>query len=579
MPIQTRSFLDSVFENGDIPVQENFWDAWSSFIHQTEDGLRIQVASDGTKRLAIGENFTATSPLGLKATGDTEKFISFHGPTGAGTWGIAQRVVQNTPGFAIVQATAAGSATRFFIDNSTGKIGIGSTTPRAKVEINETNAGAATKLRILNLAAASVQTGWSLGHVHDDSVGAKNGAFSIFEEGAAATPGTERLTILKGEGYVGIRHLYPETPLHVARNPVEPGAGVALLPNTGIAQFGPIEQSVLFDGNGVQSRSASFPGGGPTPLFAVSTLQLQELGGDVLVHGLTTLPNSSRVIIKDDGSVGIGNGTSTPVEKLQVGGAINIGDSTNTPVAGSIKWNGADFLGYDGTNWVSLTGGLGFWTQPSTDHITYNATNAKVGIGVTNPAYAFDLLDNSEVTTSSIAASIRTTADSTGSSDSDIRLALDLSATGTFSSSLRAKNIGLYVREVSGPVAANVNLAAVFNGNVVVGDIIPTEDMIGVEGRNILAIQNGNVPTTQIGSSTDGGVQLFSVDTAGVSTFNVMNGNGNRISLFRHAPLAHTSLGSTVDVTYGPEEMEVINNLRFRLDEMEAVLQSFGLLG
>lgn len=36
---------------------------------------------------------------------------------------------------------------------------------------------------------------------------------------------------------------------------------------------------------------------------------------------------------------------------------------------------------------------------------------------------------------------------------------------------------------------------------------------------------------------------------------------------------------STVDVTYGTEESDVINNLRTRLDELETILQNMGLIG
>lgn len=45
-------------------------------------------------------------------------------------------------------------------------------------------------------------------------------------------------------------------------------------------------------------------------------------------------------------------------EKLEVGGAIQIADSEDpTPDAGTIRWSGSDFEGWDGTQWVSLTKG------------------------------------------------------------------------------------------------------------------------------------------------------------------------------------------------------------------------------
>lgn len=53
----------------------------------------------------------------------------------------------------------------------------------------------------------------------------------------------------------------------------------------------------------------------------------------------------------------VGVGTSAPGEKLEVAGRVVVSDSANAlPKAGTIRWNGTDFEGYDGTRWLSLTG-------------------------------------------------------------------------------------------------------------------------------------------------------------------------------------------------------------------------------
>ncbi len=52
------------------------------------------------------------------------------------------------------------------------------------------------------------------------------------------------------------------------------------------------------------------------------------------------------------GQVGIG--TTNPQETLDVNGAVKIGTTTNTN-AGTIRWTGTDFEGYDGTNWIPLS--------------------------------------------------------------------------------------------------------------------------------------------------------------------------------------------------------------------------------
>ena len=52
------------------------------------------------------------------------------------------------------------------------------------------------------------------------------------------------------------------------------------------------------------------------------------------------------------GNVGIG--VLAPTESLEVNGGVKVGNSTNTN-AGTIRWTGTDFEGYNGTEWKSLT--------------------------------------------------------------------------------------------------------------------------------------------------------------------------------------------------------------------------------
>jgi len=55
-----------------------------------------------------------------------------------------------------------------------------------------------------------------------------------------------------------------------------------------------------------------------------------------------------------DGNVGIGT-TRPPNQKLDVAGKIKISDDNATPTAGTIRWTGTDFEGYNGSEWKSLT--------------------------------------------------------------------------------------------------------------------------------------------------------------------------------------------------------------------------------
>ncbi len=68
--------------------------------------------------------------------------------------------------------------------------------------------------------------------------------------------------------------------------------------------------------------------------------------------------SSNNALVLSSGGVGIG--WPWPTEMLHVEGAVRLGTTTNSN-AGTIRWTGSDFEGYDGGTWQSLTstGGTG----------------------------------------------------------------------------------------------------------------------------------------------------------------------------------------------------------------------------
>ena len=54
---------------------------------------------------------------------------------------------------------------------------------------------------------------------------------------------------------------------------------------------------------------------------------------------------------------GMGIGNNNPLEMLDVSGAIKLGTTTNTN-AGTIRWTGTEFQGWDGTQWITFGGGI-----------------------------------------------------------------------------------------------------------------------------------------------------------------------------------------------------------------------------
>ncbi|QQR52227.1 hypothetical protein IPG36_06725 [bacterium] len=75
----------------------------------------------------------------------------------------------------------------------------------------------------------------------------------------------------------------------------------------------------------------------------------------------------------------VGIGTAGPSEALDVAGALRIGTSAGTNT-GTIRWNGSDFEGYDGSNWLSLTNGGLVQTTPT---IAKSKTSADTSLAST----------------------------------------------------------------------------------------------------------------------------------------------------------------------------------------------------
>ncbi len=74
--------------------------------------------------------------------------------------------------------------------------------------------------------------------------------------------------------------------------------------------------------------------------------------GQYVLRATSNNGATQGLYVRADGRVGIG--TSSPAELLDITGAIRLGTTTNTN-AGTLRWTGTDFEGYNGSLWKSLT--------------------------------------------------------------------------------------------------------------------------------------------------------------------------------------------------------------------------------
>ncbi len=106
------------------------------------------------------------------------------------------------------------------------------------------------------------------------------------------------------------------------------------------------------------------------------------------------LQQAQNVLVANGTTFNVGIGTADPAQKLEVAGGLKIGH-TNTGIAGSIRWDGNNFQGYNGSAWINFgsSGNTSLWTTTAgnSNNIT-NANSGDVGVGTVAPAAKLDVL-------------------------------------------------------------------------------------------------------------------------------------------------------------------------------------------
>lgn len=473
--------------------------------------------------------------------------------------------VQRLGGDVLFHGAAADASDRTIL-TSDGKLGLGVAVPTERVDIADAYPDFVVGIKMRNNASTQ-NAGWRLGHLQ--VTGERNGAFSILEE--TGTGPVERMTVLPS-GNIGVNEPLPDTKFHVSRPVSDPATSIDLTAGTGIAQIGPMTDNVVIDYRGIQARTGVDAGGSWN--LSAGPLHLQRRGGGLILHE-TAGSISARAEITPDGKLGLG--VLAPVERIDIDGAIKIGNSLGN-IDGTIRFNGTDFQGRAQGAWRSL--GSEWQKVDNTDdaiHFSASSGHPKVGIGINQPNATLHVRQQDPPLGQSSTGLFVETIDNSINLLEDrefigLRVYTQASSPGTGNS----KNIGLYVSNVSGQSSSERNLAAVLNGNVVVGDI--NAQRVGTGGANVLAIQNGTAPAAPSGTPTTG-IQIYSGELApgAPSVLHLMTSDGAVIKLYR-APAITAADESTIGSTYDPTTAALIENMRTRINELEAILKAMGLL-
>lgn len=596
MPIKPRTNLKEEFQNGDIPDQNDFADTIDSALNLTDDGLVSfkQLTPVGEiKHFGFGGETAPDCPIGIKGEpGQDDKMICFTSFDESQKWNINLNPTSgDVDGFSIDDATGGLSSSRLFIDHvSQGNIGIGTVTPDQKLHVSGANAGANVSMMVENLESGADQ-GWLMSAISDTSVAERIKTFAIHEKTGSELE--ERITVLSSQGLpgntiknVGINEVLPYATLHVSSPQTNPSTELNLAENTGILLLGPvIGPNLVMDTHQIQGRDGDFVAGSSTLVFTASELALQPYGGGLTINGKSAVL-SDQITISSDAKVGIGK---TSTEKVTVNGAVVVGDTdTAAPPNGTVRWNSAarDLQVWQNSIWNSLTTHTntdGLWVDGGNGRIYFNPAgeHPKVGIGVEEPNAMFHVRETTrEAFANTGAALINNQAASSAPNPSLTRIGLGITCTGLWNPNPAALNIGLYISNVSGQTAASSNIAAVMNGNTVVGNITGNT-LIGESGTNVLAIQNGAAPTTAAGLTETAGIQMYSANITGtagtaISAFHMMTGDGAIVKLYRQPDMTESDIN--VPNSGNAITDAIIENLRTRINELEAMMKALGLL-
>jgi len=295
--------------------------------------------------------------------------------------------------------------------DSIGNIGIGTTTPGAKLDVYSAAAGSSSGTKLLNLASNYLAggTNGAGGYISftDTSSGNEQARISslvtsgnrtglAFSTGVYSTDGVNEAMRITGDGNVGIGTTSPSEKLEV-------NGQIKLSGTNSYVQLGP--NNTLYSVSDKFYVTDGGPGGGvkfaidnatgnvgigtttPSAKLEISD-SLSQAVGATLTNTSTGTGALTRLFLRNDGSTGGG--------QLQVGG---------TGYTGIASWQDSLVLNSDsvlsgGIKIRAATGGIKLSASGTEANDFYINSSGSVGIGTTSPSQALEVVGTARVTNS-----------------------------------------------------------------------------------------------------------------------------------------------------------------------------------
>lgn len=188
---KNREELYELFKTGAKPSGADFQDLIDAAINSSDDGIEKPLGDD--------------TPLKISARGSAENLLDFYAGETL-TWRINQKPTPDLPGLNF--ETATGNSSKLFIDSATGKVGLSTTTPTAKLHIQNNSSGDALRIEDKNKdttpLVVDAEGNVGIGKPNPDTKldvdgdGAISGALSV--TGDLSTEGTLSAAKIVGEG-------------------------------------------------------------------------------------------------------------------------------------------------------------------------------------------------------------------------------------------------------------------------------------------------------------------------------------------------------------------------------------------